>query len=242
MPREFTASYLNWVSDIQSGFLAAAWGVGNRGRAAVAVQYLDFGDFRGYDWRGIATSDFGASDFAVAVHGAGRLRPRLQWGLAAKLITESIDGESSTAFAADGGLLYQHPDRRTQVGLAIRNAGAQTKALAGGKKDDLPLTLVAGFSHHLRGAPFMAAADIFKRRDDDVAVAAGIEYTGIRSIDIRAGYNSLTGGIETGSDSDDFAGVAFGAGFEIGRILIDYAFGSLSELGDSHRFTLRSSF
>lgn len=241
-PGDFSASYVNWVTDIQSGFLAVAWGAGNRARMGAAVQYLDYGDFRGFDPYGVPTADFGASDFAVAVHGAGPLTRGLNWGAAARMISESIDGESSIAFAGDAGLLYQLRDGRTRFGATVRNLGIQSSNFGSSEKDDLPITLRLGFAHELKGAPILVAADVFKPSDDDVSLAAGIEFAGIEAARFRAGYNTLVGKIDTNSNSDDLAGLTLGVGFVLSRITIDYAYGSLSELGDAHRFTLRSGF
>ncbi|HUU47098.1 MAG TPA: PorV/PorQ family protein [Acidobacteriota bacterium] len=242
IPGDFTASYVNWVTDIQSGFLAAVWGVGTRERMAAAVQYLDFGDFRGFDPYGVPTADFGASDFALAVHGAGMLGRGFHWGVAGRMISESIDGESSIAFAADAGVLYRLGDQRTRVGAAVRNLGVQSSNFGSAEKDDLPITLRLGLSHSLRGMPLLMAADVFKPSDDDLSLAVGLEYAGLESARFRVGYNTLVGKIDTNSDRDDFAGLTLGVGFILSRIAIDYAYGSLSELGDAHRFTLRSGF
>ncbi|MEW5701118.1 MAG: PorV/PorQ family protein [Candidatus Zixiibacteriota bacterium] len=241
-PRQFLATYNNWLVDIQSGYLAGAIGVGQNGRLGLSVQYLDYGDFIARDGEGNPRSDFGASDLAIGVSLAGALGARTQWGVTGRFITESMDDSSSLGLAADVGLLHQLGDNRTRLGLAVRNAGVQTRALTdGGPKDDLPITFAAGISHRLQGAPLLAAIDLLKPRDDDFGAAAGLELSALSPLYLRAGYNTLVGKIDTGSGRDKWAGMTMGLGFVIDRVVIDYAYGSYSLLGDSHRFTLRTS-
>jgi hypothetical protein len=240
-PRQFLATYNNWLVDIQSGFVAGVLGIGGQSRLGIAAQYMDYGDFIARDVEGNARADFGASDFAFGLSFAGSVGARTHWGVTGRFITESIDDRSSAGLAVDAGLLHQFRDDRTRVGLAVRNAGAQTKGLADGPKDELPLTFAAGISHQLRGAPLLAAIDLLKPSDDGFGAAAGIEVSALSPLYLRAGYNTLVGNIDTGSGRDKWAGVTVGVGFVLDRVVIDYAYGSYSKLGDSHRFTLRSN-
>jgi hypothetical protein len=240
-PRDWTLSYTNWVTDIQSGFMAAAIPIGSGLMMAAGIQYFDYGDFDGFDGDGVASGQFGASDFSGALTVAGRVGAPAAWGVTGRFISESIDSESSTGFALDAGARYELGDGRTRVGASIRHLGSQTKALGGGKKDDLPVTGTFGIAHRLRGAPLLAALDIVKPSDDDFGFLGGLEFAGLKPLTLRAGYNSLTGQIETGSGRDDLAGFSIGIGILLRGMMLDYAYGSLSVLGDSHRFGLRSA-
>lgn len=241
-PRSVMASYVNWLTDIQAGSLAATWAVGRTGRIGAFVQYLDYGTFDPRDVNGDPGDEFSASDVAFALTWAGQAGESFAYGVSGRFISESIEDVSSSALAVDLGLSYELKDKRTRVGLAARNLGKQTKSIEGGDKEDLPLTLAAGLSHHLRGAPVLFAADLLKPSDDDFGGAFGVEVAAFKQMLIRAGYNTLIAKIETDSDSDKLAGVSLGAGFVLERIAIDYAFSSYSELGDAHRFTIGSRF
>ena len=241
-PRSVMASYVNWLTDIQAGALAGVWGVGQTGRLGASAQYLDYGKFDPRDSQGNPGEVFSASDVALALTWAARAGESFAYGVTGKFVSESIDDVSTTALAADLGLGYQLADKRTQVGLAVRNLGAQTKSIEGGDKEDIPITLAAGVSHHLRGAPVLFAVDVLKPSDDDVGGAFGVEVAAFRQMLIRAGYNTLVAKIDTDSDGDKFAGLSLGAGFVFDRLSIDYAFASYSELGDAHRFTIGSRF
>lgn len=241
-PRSVMASYTNWLTDIQAGALAAVWSVGGQGRVGVSAQYLDYGDFDARDEVGNPGEDFSASDVALALTWASGLGRGLNAGVTGRFISESIDDANSSALAADLGLSYEFLDGRTRAGVAVRNLGGQTKSIEGGDKESLPIVLAAGLSHQLRGAPVLFAADLLKPSDDDVGGAFGVEVDVHRQFALRAGYNTLIAQIDTDSDSDNLAGISLGAGFSLERLAIDYAFTAYSELGDAHRFSIRSRF
>ncbi len=250
-PRQFMATYNNWLTDIQSGFIAGTWQLGQTDRIGVSAQYLDYGNFRGAKADGTPRPDFGASDLALAfswgrqLSGGGEEAPdasRSAIGGTARLVTESIDSQSSWALAFDLGFLYRFPDGHTQLGLAVRNAGVQMKAFGQGAKDKLPITGVAGISHQLRGTPALFVADVMKSYDSKFGGAIGAEVAVAKPLMLRAGYNTLAGQIDTGTSSDNMAGLSLGAGFTMRQVTIDYAFGFMSKLGSTHRFTLHTGF
>ncbi|MEW5876336.1 MAG: PorV/PorQ family protein [Candidatus Zixiibacteriota bacterium] len=239
-PGELQLTYHNWVADIQSGFVGAVTRLGEDTRVGGSIQYVDYGEFLPADVNGNPRADFSASNFALGLSVARVVAERTSVGLTGRFITEAIDGESQTGVAVDAGLIHRLADERTQVGVAVRNAGSQMTTFGDAPKENLPLTLVAGFSHKMRGAPLLLAADAMKPYDDDFGVAFGAEAMVARSLAIRAGYNTLNGRIDTGSDSDKTAGFRIGAGFTTARLSIDYGLGLMSELGSSHRVTLKT--
>ena len=243
-PKQVMATYHNWVTDIQSGFIGGVLQLGESGRIGAAIQYLDFGDIPAASATGTAPGEasvFGASDLAISVGLAQRIGERSSAGVTARMIFESLDDESAQGIAFDAGLIHRLRDQRTRLGAAIRNAGFQTSAYGEGAKDQLPITAVAGISHNLRGAPLLFTADLMKPYGDDFGAGVGVEFYSLDPLTLRLGYNSLDGSFDSGSDSDSYAGLRFGAGFTLDRLVIDYAYGTMSELGSSHRFTIRTN-
>ena len=240
-PGELLATYHNWVDGIQSGFLGGTTRLGNSAQLGLSVQYLDYGSIQSADGAGNSLGSFGASDFAFGLSLARRLGENSSIGATGRFITESIDDKTATGMAFDAGLIHRMPDKRTRIGLAVRNAGFQMTTFAGGAKDDLPIVFAAGLLHDLRDVPFLVTADVFKPGDDDFAGAIGLEFIASQSLRLRAGYNSLSGQFDSGSSADDLAGLRFGAGFVLNKITIDYGYGSVSKLGASHRFTVRTN-
>lgn len=243
-PKQVMATYHNWVTDIQSGFVGGVITLGQTGRLGAAIQYLDYGDIPAADANGTAPGDasfFGASDFAISVSLAQHLGEQSSAGVTARMIFESIDDRSAQGIAFDAGLIHQLRDQRTRFGFAVRNAGFQTSAFGEGAKDQLPITGVAGVSHQLRGAPLLFTADLMKAYGRDFGAGVGMEFNSFEPLTLRVGYNSVDGGLDSGSDNDKYAGLRFGAGFTLDKIVIDYAYGSMSKLGQSHRFTVRTN-
>lgn len=238
---ELQFTYNNWVAGIQSGFVGAVTRLGEATRVGASIQYLDYGDFRPADASGNPRPDFSASDFAFALTVAREVADRTAFGVTGRFIAESIDGESMTGAAFDAGIIHRLTDGHTQIGVAVRNAGAQMTTFGDAPKDKLPLTVVAGLSHQVREAPLILAADALKPSDSDFGVAVGVEAAVSHSLVLRAGYNSLNGRVDTGSDSDKTAGFRLGAGFVFDRLTIDYGLGLMSELGSSHRITLKTT-
>jgi hypothetical protein len=244
-PGQLMATYHNWVADIQSGFIGGIARVGGDARIGAGIQYQDFGDIPAAGATGSApgeSSYFGASDIALSVGMAQTLGERTSAGGTVRYIVESIDDERATGVAFDAGLIYRLRDERTRIGVAVRNAGFQTSTFSeNAPKDDLPVVGVAGLAHKMQRTPLMFVLDLMKPIDDDFGAALGVEFDAMDQLQLRAGYNTLDGGIESGSSSDDFAGLRFGAGFTVDNVVIDYAYGAMSELGSSHRFTIRAT-
>jgi len=243
-PKQVMATYHNWVTDIQSGFVGGVLQLGQNGRIGAAIQYLDYGDIRAASANGTAPSDatiFGASDLAISISMAQRLGEQSSAGVTGRMIFESIDNESAQGIAFDAGIIHQLRDQRTRIGVAVRNAGFQTSAYGEGAKDQLPITAVAGVSHQLRGAPLLFTADLMKAYGRDFGAGIGMEFSSLDPLTLRVGYNSVDGSLDSGSDNDKYAGVRFGAGFSLDKFVIDYAYGTMSELGSSHRFTIRTN-
>jgi hypothetical protein len=207
----------------------------------LSFQYLDYGSIDAADGSGQSLGDFGASDLAVGLSVARKVGAKSSIGVTGRFITESIDDKTATGLAFDAGVMHQMPDGRTRVAAAVRNAGFQMTTFADGAKDDLPITFVAGMQHELLDMPFVLTADLFKPKDDDFGGAVGLEFIAAEAFRLRAGYNSQAGQFDSGSSSDDLAGFRFGAGFILNKLTIDYGYGSMSKLGSSHRFTVRTN-
>jgi hypothetical protein len=240
-PKQVMATYHNWVTDIQSGFVGGVLQLGQSGRIGAAIQYLDFGDIPAANADGTPLGVFGASDLAFSVSLAKQIGEHSSAGVTARMIFESLENKSAQGIAFDAGIIHQLRDQRTRIGAAVRNAGFQTSAYGEGAKDQLPITAVAGMSHHLRGLPLLFTADLMKPYDDDFGAGVGVEFYSFDPLTLRLGYNSLDGSFDSGSDSDSYAGLRFGAGFTLDKLVIDYAYGTMSELGSSHRFTIRTN-
>ena len=252
------ASYNNYLAGIQGGFLTYVTSWGERGKVGLAVNYLNYGSIPRTDVEGNRDGDFGGGDIALSATVAWRWSSDNEYdagsvdlyyddnvsannwagfsaGLTAKFIYESLDEYNSDALAVDAGIVYGLRDNRTRIGASVSNLGFQLKSLSSGHKDSLPMVLRAGFGPQLKASPFMISGDVIKPIDHEPYFAAGVNFTGLDPVEIRAGYSTLGQDFKTDSDRDDLAGISFGLGIRLDNFDFGYAFVPYADLGDSHR-------
>jgi hypothetical protein len=250
-------SYMNYIADIQSGYLALilpSTSAQTRMRSdqfdeykvndalssfGFSVNYLNYGTIDETNNDGEIVGDFSGSDVAVALTYARRLSDQFTLGGSAKFIYQKIQDYSSDALALDLGAIYRLRDGRTSIGLSAANLGFQLSGLSTEHKDPLPIIVRAGLSHHLRGMPLTASAEVAYPTDNDIFGSFGLEFMPKGSpVALRAGYSTFGNNYETGSSKDNIAGFSVGAGFHVSQFVIDYAFLPYADLGQLHRVSL----
>lgn len=117
------------------------------------VQYINYGDFAGYDVIGNSTNTFSAGEIAVFVGLSKRLYERLNIGASLRYINSSLDSYSSSGIATDFGLLFHDDEKLLSVGFVVKNAGFQLSNYAG-TKERLPLDVQLGLTKRLEHLPF----------------------------------------------------------------------------------------
>ncbi len=260
---EITGSYNNYLADIQGGFVSYVFDWSNRGKLGMSVNYLNHGSTPRTDEIGNDLGEFGGGDIAIALTFARRWVGEadesayqaddsgtdsfpgwsgLGFGVSTKFIYESIDDYSSDGIALDLGLIYALKDQRTRLGFSATNLGFQLKGLSSGHKDPIPGIVRLGIAHRLKAAPFTVAVDGVQPFDNDIHVAAGVNFTQFQPVELRAGYSTLGEDYKTGSDSDNFGGLTFGFGLKLKQVTLDYAFLPFADLGTSHRIALSSGW
>jgi len=230
--------YHNYFIDIQSGIVGYIRPIKPQYVLGLQLSYLNYGDFTETDKYGEVLGQFSGGDLLLATTVGYQYNPNYSFGVTAKFIYEKLQDYSSTGIAADLGFKYTADRDRYSLGLMIQNLGTQLSAL-GDEKDDLPLTLRGGGAITPRGLPLTLSGDVILPRDNNVDVAAGVEYFKFQPLYVRLGWNSF-GSNYRASDSDDkWAGLSFGAGFAFrSRWQLSYAYSPAAELGESHRVTL----
>ncbi|MBU1320614.1 MAG: hypothetical protein KKG33_06565 [candidate division Zixibacteria bacterium] len=258
-----SASYNNYVAGIQGGFLSyiAPWG--KRAKLGFAINYVDYGSITRTDVDAEIQGDFSGSDIALSVTAAWRWPgdsengydnegnqyddngvPR-QWsglslGLTGKFIYESLDEYNSDALAVDLGLVHGLSDNRTRLGVSASNLGFQMRSLSQEHKDALPAILRAGIGHQLKAAPLIVSADVVKPFDNDIYLSAGLNLVQFQPLSVRAGYSTIGKNYKTDSDKDNWAGLSFGLGILLKKLVFDYAFIPYADIGSSHRIAISS--
>ncbi|MBD3169832.1 MAG: PorV/PorQ family protein [candidate division Zixibacteria bacterium] len=238
----FAASYNNYVADIQSGYLTYIKRQGYSGMLGFAVDYFNYGSFDRTDANNAHLGTFTASDIAIGATYGQRASKNLYWGLTAKFIYQKLEDYSSDGAALDAGIIYILGDDRTSIGLSARNIGVQLKGLTENHKDPLPTSVHAGVAHALQGLPVNFSGQVDYPFDYDISFKAGVEFTGIDPLFLRAGWDSSGKDYETGSSRDNLGGFSGGFGYAWKNYHFDYSYSSFADLGNSHRISISGGF
>ncbi|MBI5598043.1 MAG: PorV/PorQ family protein [Elusimicrobia bacterium] len=186
------------------------------------------------------TGSFGAGDYSYNLSYAYRLSPRLSLGVTGKLIHETIDSYSASAFATDFGGLFTLPSvwgRPVWLSAVVKNIGSEISFA--GVSDPLPRGFVVGSGTQLTKR-VRASLDVTKYRDTDLFVGSGVEYlhpfTANVSGALRAGVNTHR------MDNDGQNLLTMGAGVQFYRAGFDFAWVPYGDLGNTFRFSLLLKF
>ena len=234
--RSATISYSSYLVDTEAGFLSVAFPGPDR-IWSLSVNYFSHGDLRRTDAEGQDLGTFGAFDVAAYVTAAQQVwNHRLTLGVNLKAIYSSIDDFTSDAYAIDLGVIGPGPIKGMKLGISLANIGAVRSGFTEGFEDSLPVLFRAGFTHRPAHAPLplMFLADFNVPNDGDAYATFGAELRIAEGFYLRPGYSLQ----QTGLEGDESLGLSAGAGIELDRYRIDYAFTSFPTLGDVHRVSL----
>ena len=237
-----------WIHKRQAHFSHNSWIQGMNHNVAALAFPTKIGSFgvglllnniEGFERRTIAseepTGTFSAHDFSLSVNYARRLFDSLSVGLNLKYFNEKIYIENAGGYMVDLGVRYLTPVDGLTVAGALQNLGFTTEMAQ--EKIRLPQTLRLGTAYHV---PFFSlkdkvllAADYVEIFDGASHFNIGTEVTPVQVLAVRAGY-------QTGFEDK---GMSAGFGLHLNQLDIDYAYVPFGrDLGDSHRFSLTTTF
>ncbi len=239
-----SATFLKHVLDINSGLISYNSSSESVGKYAVSAQFTSNGTFQGADKNGIKTSTFSGTELAVSGTYTNAFDSNFYYGATLKFIYSGLEKTSSTALAADVGLLYQIPKSRVNIGFSILNMGAQLSKY-GPESESLPVDARLGINHRLRGLPLLLnfsfhhladATDGFFDRFANFSI--GGELTVSKVIDLRLGYDNLVRKSVSLETQRGMSGFAAGVGVKTKNVLIDYGASSLGTPATLHRLSV----
>ncbi|HBL16541.1 MAG TPA: hypothetical protein DD417_07245 [Elusimicrobia bacterium] len=241
-------SYYSLLETAYSGSAAFAMPLGRRGGVvAGSFIYASQGAIQGYDESGAAADSFTTRDLAASAAYAKTLG-RFRVGSGLKLIRSQVADAAGTTFAVDlGGQLERAAtwgDGPVDVGLSLRNLGPAIKV--GTIADPLPLKLQAGGLWRI-SPKLSLLMDLHFPVDRDFYVSGGIEgrfpFSEGFAASLRGGYNvGHERDLDGGQDLEGLAGVSVGAGLDLRRFRMDYAWVPMGVLGSTHRITFGVRF
>ena len=262
---QFTHS--QWVADISYNYAAAGVRMGAANMLLLTFTSLSSGeiDVRTVDSPQGTGERYTVSDIAIGLGFSRRVSDRFSAGLHVKYIQETIWHSSMSAVAFDFGVLYQLPFRAF-IGASLSNFGSKGSfdgrdlrirydqdpdqfgdnsnlpAALETESFALPIFFRVGMGFPVLDTPnnrMLVVADAFHPSDNDESVSLGVEWTLLKLVSVRAGYQHLF--LE-----DAEVGLTLGAGlnYETSGLgfHFDYAWNEYGLLGDAQRFSLGFSF
>lgn len=228
----------------------------NADRDAVPQFVLDAGAFTPNDSQTSGTYSY--RDLAIGVSWGRNITDRLNLGLTGKVITQSIDGVSATAYAADFGAIYRI-NSTYSLGARINNLGSDLTFYDIGAP--LPLIFSIGGAAQILNDPdsgmkVTLMADATKPQDSEQLLYTAAEVQLFDMLKLRSGYklnyqgvtddkiDEVSGGVAEAGRTEE--GLTAGLGLDFGMAgydaTVDYAFTSFGILDSVHQFSLQFSF
>ncbi len=251
-----SASYINFLGDANMGFTSGTYTFGRLGTVGAAIRFVGYGEFDHLDEHGNQLSTFQANDLAFTGAYSIPITPLLTAGAGLDFIYSSYFNYKSSAVAVSGGLFYQNPETHFSAGVAFRNMGTQLTAYRH-RHEPLPFDVSIGITKKPEAFPFQLSLTLNKLTDWDVRTAGETEKPDLinniarhvifggeaklgQNAAFRLGYDHyLHEQTKTGKDFD-LAGIAFGVGFTVKSIVIDFSRNSFSSLGGITRLSIKT--
>lgn len=240
--KQAAVGFFKYLLDINSGNAAFGQRYKDIGYFGAGIRYVNFGSFDKFDEFSNNLGTFAANELALSVGYSNASKNNFHYGVNLKFIYSKIDIYSSTALAADFGVLYIIPSSMWNFGVSLLNAGVQISKY-NSTKETLPLDLRIGFSKKLEHLPLRVhfevdnltdKADKFLDRFKNLSVGGEFDFSD--NVKFRVGYNNgQRQNLSTGS-SLGIAGFSTGLGIKfLKNYSFDYAFNSMGKVGSTHR-------
>ncbi len=264
--RAFYFNYTKWIADMSIMNMAISWNFDNYGVFALHGQIMDYGNFNGTT---IAENSLGYSEVdvgnvAAMSLGLGygiQMTDQFYIGGNVKWVSQElgkndtyVGGEVETAgklnsigdFAFDFGTMYDTDIKSIMLTMSIRNYSSQQ--LYENEEFVIPQTFKIGVAADLmelisdpnEDHKVFLALEGVDQRDRPQYLNAGLEYTIIKMVVLRAGWASNL-------NSDGMTPITVGAGFILDSSSflgkVDFSYSSFdSALGNTLRFSISGSF
>lgn len=228
---EIGLTHMLYIQSIGYDNVAYAMPVGKYGTLAVSGLALYSGKIEKTTEDGagnyMATDEsFNTMESAVSVGYGARIAQDWAVGVNLKTISQRIGDVSVSGFAGDAGLKYS-VSKDIKAGLAVQNLGP---AING---DSLPTVVKAGC--HMGMRSMIVAVDTDYALAGGMSYGAGMEYSVMKMLAVRAGYN-------TRADTNKLTGLHCGFGVNWKGMAFDYAFIPFGDLGSSNVLSIGMKF
>ena len=148
-----TISYINYLSDINMGYVAYSQYYQGIGTFSAGMQFMRYGDFIRADETGQQYGTFNAGDYAFDISYGRAIDSLFSVGASMKLIYSSYDYLNSFGIAFDLGATYTSKNKLFTAGAVINNIGMELKPYFKGDRQSIPINMQIAGSYKLDKAP-----------------------------------------------------------------------------------------
>lgn len=262
---------VNFISDINLGYVAYAFGYGP-GTYSVGLQYINYGKFQGATATGVPTGTFTAGEYNLQLS-YGRQFKHFAYGASLKMIYSNMNVAKSLGVATDWGGAYQSTDSLFTAGMVVKNIGYQITTYTAGNREKLPFEIQAGFSKKLKHMPLRLSVTAHNLQKFDLTyynpnkpgqqtdlatgepvvekvtiadkamrhIIIGSELLLSKNFHFRFGYNHMRRKEMTIEGKRGMVGFAWGFGIRINRFLISYGSSSFYVGQNTNHFSFSAN-
>ncbi len=235
------------------------------------VNYVNYGNFDGYDENGQPTSSFSGSEIALSFGYAYTIpNTTIHIGANAKLISSTLESYHSLGGAADIGVLFIDERNDVNWGLVIRNIGTQFTTYSE-IKEKLPMEIILGVSQELEHVPIRWHLSLENLQQWNIAfsnpvraqssldgsgssekvsffnnalrhVIFGAELFPKKAFNLRIGYNFRRAEELRILDQRNFSGISLGFGLKLNKLKFNYSYSRYTLAGNTSLFGLTINF
>lgn len=165
---DLSLNYIGYYAQTQQSTLAFSNSFKKWGTWGVGIQYVNYGNFDGYDINGLPTGEFNASEYQVSIthsHQVGHFR----LGGALKFANSSIERFQANGLLVDFGGAFIHPQKDFIVGIVLKNIGFQLSSYYEGQNFDMPLDIQIGASFKPDEMPLRLSVTAHHLQQFDIA-------------------------------------------------------------------------
>jgi hypothetical protein len=247
---DVSVSYVNYFLDVKLFSGTASIPLGDSYTAGVFAAVVNYGKIEVTDaahlnfdanWNynpGLTGEVINPTASVFGVSLASSVTDKLSFGISAKYFREDLAIAQTSAFAFDGGLLYQTGWKSVCFAASIKNFGPEVTFIK--EAYPIPETFAVGISafifspndallFHTASHSLLLSYDLSHPRDYDQQHHIGMEWNFMEYLFLRGGYKI----------NFDEEGLTYGAGVKYGNLRLDYAYDKFGDILPSvHRFTL----
>ncbi len=251
-----SAHYQNFPGGLNIGSVGYQGKGTDKWEFGIGLQYLNYGEFEGYDDTGFPLGTFHANEFAIS-GGVSKKEGVFTYGINLKLLGSVLESYQAYALVTDLGILYAHPEEDLLITLIAKQVGTVLTSYVHGQSLDLPSDVRIGISYsahnmplrfhtsirnlldHGEGIPLLPSG---QRAEPSVGdrmfsrVVVGVEILAHEQVQLRFGYNHLVRKEFSSVGSRGLGGFTGGFHINAGKFAIGYSRLFFHVAGATHLF------